>query len=65
MKNDCEVRQIIVGLALIVAVAIIILKVIRKITGKAYKLSSKVTEEDLVNDGPEIVRKTGDEIYDY
>ncbi len=64
MKNDCEVRQIIVGLALIVAVAIIILKVIRKITGKAYKLSSKVTEEDLVNDGPEIVRKTGDEIYD-
>lgn len=64
MKNDCEVRQIIVGLALIVAVAIIIPKVIRKITGKAYKLSSKVTEEDLVNDGPEIVRKTGDEIYD-
>ena len=64
MKNDCEVRKIIAGLALIIAGAIIIPVIIRKITGKVYRISSKATEEDFVNNGPVTVRKTEDETND-
>ncbi|MCR4655348.1 MAG: hypothetical protein K5770_03860 [Lachnospiraceae bacterium] len=65
MRNDCETKQIVVGLVLVVAGAIIIPIFIREITRKAYKSSSIVTEKEFANNGPEIVRKTEDEANDY
>ena len=58
MESNSELKWIIVAIAFVVAGAIIIPILIKKGTNKAYKRGSKVTEDDFVNNGPEIVKKS-------
>ncbi len=64
MEKNLEPKWVILGIAVVVAGAVLIPIILKKVTKKAYKQGSKVTEEDFINNGPEIVRKAEDDAND-
>lgn len=57
MENDSELKWSIIGVVLAVAGAVLIPVFIKKMTGKTYRLGSKVTEDDFAGNSPEVIRR--------
>lgn len=51
---------ILVGVSVVIIGFIVIPPLLRKISNKAYKTGSKVTEQDFIDNQPEIVKKEND-----
>ncbi len=60
-ESDVEFKSCILGIVITVSAIILIPILLRKMSIKIYKAGSKVTEEDFINNGPEIVKKEREE----
>ena len=58
MEDNRIIIYIVVGIVVLIAGFLVIPPLIKKLSGKTYKKMSKVTEDDFVNNGPQIVKKT-------
>ena len=57
MENRAGIAQAVIGVFFVAAGFFIMMHIIKKITNKAYKYGSRVTEEDICNNEPRIEKK--------
>ena len=60
-KLKANIQRVFVAVGLTVAGLIVVPPLVRKLSNRAYKSGSKTTEQDFIDNAPEIVRKNKEE----